>query len=161
MTRLLKDLPTFIYGTTRLGDRSVPRQQRLEVARAAVDRGLWMHTSRQYDEALEVLGETFADANASDAKARTPLIVKVGGGTAEDVRTTIAENLEPLGVEAIAIGQLSPVDGLENDLVAGGAALSRLKDLKEEALSAASCSRSFPGHPPVRSRRSEAVIWTI
>ena len=57
MTRLLRDLPTFIYGTTRRGDRSVPRQQRLKVARAAVDRGLWMHTSRQYDEALEVLGE--------------------------------------------------------------------------------------------------------
>ena len=134
MTRLLNDLPTFIYGTTRLGDKSVPRQQRLEVARAAVDRGLWMHTSRQYDEALEVLGETFADANASDAQARTPLIVKVGGGTAEDIRTTIAQNLKPLGVEAIAIGQLSPVDGLENDLVAGGAALSRLKELKDEGL---------------------------
>ena len=81
-TRLLRDLPTLIFGNTCLEDRSALRQQRLEVARGAVDRGLWMPTSRQYDEAIEVLGETFADAAASDTKTRTPLIVKVGGGIA-------------------------------------------------------------------------------
>jgi aryl-alcohol dehydrogenase-like predicted oxidoreductase len=134
MTRLLADLPPYIYGTTRLGDRSVPRQQRIAVARAAVERGLWMHTSRQYDEALEVLGEIFADTSKTEPGSQTPLIVKIGGGTAEDIRTTIAENLVPLGIESIAIGQLSPVEGLERDLLTGGAALSRLKDLKDEGL---------------------------
>ncbi len=134
MTRLLGDLPPYIYGTTRLGDRSVPRHQRLAVARAAVNRGLWMHTSRQYDEALEVLGEIFADEMTDRPGSGTPIIVKLGGGTAEDIRTTIAENLDPLGVESVTIGQLSPVEGLERDLLAGGAALSPLKDLKDEGL---------------------------
>jgi aryl-alcohol dehydrogenase-like predicted oxidoreductase len=129
MTRLLTDLMPFIYGTTRLGDASVPRAQRIAVAKSAVERGLWLHTSRQYDEALEVLGEVFDDTSIA-----APLIMKIGGGTASDIRATVAECIQPLGTDTIAIGQLSPVGALEAALLEGGPALDDLRALQTDGL---------------------------
>lgn len=130
MARPLRDLPPFVYGTTRLGHPDVPREQQRAMARTALAEGLWLHTSRQYDHALEVLGEAFAE----DPDAVPPLIVKLGGGTVEDVRTTVAENLGPLGIGSIALGQLNPVGRLAEDLVAGGSALDGLRALRSEGL---------------------------
>jgi aryl-alcohol dehydrogenase-like predicted oxidoreductase len=128
VTELLADLPPFIYGTTRLGHGDVPREQQRAMARSALDAGLWLHTSRQYDHALEVLGEAFAE----DPARVPPLIVKLGGGTADDVRQTLAENLGPLGLRSIAIGQLNPVGGLADALVSGGPLLDELRALRDE-----------------------------
>lgn len=75
------------------------------MARAVIDAGLWMHTSRQYDHALEVLAEAFDH----DRDKIPPLVVKIGGGTAADVRATIAANVDALRTDSVAIGQLSPV----------------------------------------------------
>ncbi|MET1004570.1 MAG: hypothetical protein ABWX96_03425, partial [Propionibacteriaceae bacterium] len=108
MTRLLADLPPYIYGTTRLGHADVPRDQQATMARAAIDAGLWLHTSRQYDHALEVLAEAFD----VDRARVPPLVVKLGGGTAADIRATLADNMGALRVDSIAIGQLNPVDEL-------------------------------------------------
>ena len=130
MPHPLSDLPPFVYGTTRLGHPDVPRGQQLDMARLALTTGLWMHTSRQYDHALEVLGEAFGE----NPEAIPPLIVKLGGGTSEEVRATIAENTGPLGIGSIAIGQLSPVGRLADDLVAGGLALDGLRAVREEGL---------------------------
>ena len=130
MASPLSDLPPYIYGTTRLGHSDVPRDQQLAMARTALATGLWMHTSRQYDHALEVLGEAFAE----NPDAIPPLIVKLGGGSADDVRETIAENLAPLGIGSIAIGQLNPVDQLAHDLVEGGARLDGLRRIRDEGL---------------------------
>jgi aryl-alcohol dehydrogenase-like predicted oxidoreductase len=130
VARLLSDLPPFIYGTTRLGDDDVPREQQLAMARSALEQGLWMHTSRQYHHALEVLGEAFAEA-----PDRVPsLVVKLGGGTAEDVRATIAANTGPLGVQQITLGQLSPTGALAEQLVSGGPVLDDLRAVKDEGL---------------------------
>lgn len=130
MARPLSDLPPFVYGTTRLGHPDVPRAAQLAMARTALAEGLWLHTSRQYDHALEVLGEAFAE----DPDAIPPLIVKLGGGTAREVRATLAENLGPLGVGSIALGQLNPVGQLADDLVAGGPALDAWRALLDEGL---------------------------
>lgn len=129
MPRLLADLPPYVYGTTRLGAEDVPRPQRLAVARAALDAGLWLHTSRQYGGALELLGEVLAERGSAPS-----LIVKIGGGTAADVRATIADNTGPLGVPGVTIGQLSPVEGLDVALVEGGTVLDDLRRLKDEGL---------------------------
>lgn len=130
MGRLLRDLPPYVYGTTRLGHDDVPRDQQLAMARAAIDAGLWLHTSRQYDHALEVLGEAFAEQ-----PDRIPnLIVKLGGGTTAKIRATLAENLEPLGIESIAIGQLNPTDELADALKSGGPMLAELQQIKAEGL---------------------------
>jgi len=130
MTRLLADLPPFIYGTTRLGHADVPRDQQLAMARAAIDAGLWMHTSRQYDHALEVLGEVFAE----NPDTVPPLIVKLGGGTAETVRATIEDNVEPLGIDSIAIGQLSATDEFAEQMVTGGPILDELRTIRDQGL---------------------------
>jgi len=130
VSSLLRDLPPFVYGTTRLGHADVPRERQLAMARTAVDAGLWLHTSRQYDHALEVLGEVFAE----QSDRVPPVIVKLGGGTADDVRATIAANTGPLGIERIELGQLNPVDALAEDLVIGGPALDGLRAIKDEGL---------------------------
>jgi aryl-alcohol dehydrogenase-like predicted oxidoreductase len=128
-SHLLGDLPRYIYGTTRLGHSDVPRDRRLAMAHTALDAGLWMHTSRQYDDALEVLGEAFA------SRAQVPpLIVKLGGGTANDVRETIAANIGPLGIDHVSIGQLSPVEELADDLLTGGPILADLRRVRDEGL---------------------------
>ena len=130
MATPLSDLPPFIYGTTRLGHPDVSREQQLAMARTALAAGLWMHTSRQYDHALEVLGEAFAE----NPDAIPPLIVKLGGGSADDVRATIAENLAPLRIGSIAIGQLNPVGQLGHDLIEDGARLDGLRRVRDEGL---------------------------
>lgn len=130
MSRLLADLPPFVYGTTRLGHGDVPRERQLAMARTAVDVGLWLHTSRQYDHALEVLGEVFAE----QPDRVPPLIVKLGGGTTGDIRATIAANTGPLGVERIELGQLNPVGALAEALASGGPLLSDLAAIKDDGL---------------------------
>jgi hypothetical protein len=124
------DLPPYIYGTTRLGDESIAREQRVAMARTVLNRGLWVHTSDQYGEALGVLGD--AITGRADAPST---IVKIGGGTADDVRATIRANIAPLGIDGVTVGQLSPVSGLEHALVEGDAGvLDGLRALKEEGL---------------------------
>lgn len=130
MARLLADLPPYVYGTTRLGHADVPREQQLDLARTAVDAGVWLHTSRQYDHALEVLGEAFAEK----PDQIPPVIVKLGGGTVADVRSTIADNVTPLGIESIAVGQLNPVGKLAEGLVSGNEVLGELQRLKDDGL---------------------------
>lgn len=130
MPRLLADLPPYVYGTTRLGHSDVLREQQAGMARTAIDAGLWLHTSRQYDHALEVLWQAFADSPS----AIPPLIVKIGGGTAADVRATITENSTPLGIDSIAIGQLSAVDEFAGEMVTCGGILSDLQRIKDEGL---------------------------
>jgi aryl-alcohol dehydrogenase-like predicted oxidoreductase len=128
--RLLTDLPPYIYGTTRLGEDVVPREQRVSIARSAMDAGLWLHTSRQYGQALELLGELFAERPG----ALPPVIVKIGGGSADDVRATIRENIQPLGLDTVTIGQLSPVDGLGEALAAGADVIGELQRIKDDGL---------------------------
>jgi aryl-alcohol dehydrogenase-like predicted oxidoreductase len=126
----LADLPPYIYGTTRLGHDDVPRDQQALMARTAIDAGLWLHTSRQYDHALEVLGGAFAE----DRTKVPPVIVKLGGGTADDVRATITENIEPLGISAIDIGQLTGAGALAEDMVSGGPTLADLQRIRDEGM---------------------------
>lgn len=127
MPRKLTDLPRYIYGTTRLGGDDVGRDQQRAMARAVLDAGLWIHTSRQYGHALELLGEVFAERNHTP-----PVIVKLGGTDAATVRATIADNVGPLGIEHVSIGQLSPVDGLDTGLVSGSEVLDALHRIKDD-----------------------------
>src|SRR4051812_17527855 len=99
---LLSDLSPYIYGTTRLGDEQIPFGERLNVARAAMDAGVWFHTSHTYGNALEVLRTAF-----DQDRARVPkLIVKIGWNDMAELRDIIHKNLEPLGLESLELGQL-------------------------------------------------------
>ncbi|MEP7356786.1 MAG: hypothetical protein ABI847_06065, partial [Anaerolineales bacterium] len=56
---LLADLSPYIYGTGRLGDEKIPFDERVRVARAAMEAGIWFHTSHTYGATLSVLRAAF------------------------------------------------------------------------------------------------------
>ncbi|MBN2393545.1 MAG: hypothetical protein JXR84_22620, partial [Anaerolineae bacterium] len=99
---LLSDLSSYIYGTTRLGDDKIAFDDRVAIARAAMDAGVWFHTSHTYGDALKVLRVAF-----DQDRARVPkLIVKIGWSTIEELRDVIHQNLDPLGLDSLDLGQL-------------------------------------------------------
>src|SRR5262249_55563967 len=101
-SRLLSDLPPYIYGTTRLGDEAIPFDERVKMARAAMEGTDWFHTSQTYGGALQVLRAAF-----DQDRARLPkLIVKIGWSRADELRQVIHQNIDPLGLDGLELGQL-------------------------------------------------------
>jgi aryl-alcohol dehydrogenase-like predicted oxidoreductase len=101
-SELLTDLSPYIYGTTRLGDEKIPFEDRVNVARAAMEGVDWFHTSHTYGNALQVLRAAF-----DQDRTRVPkLIVKIGWGHADELRDVIHQNLDPLGLEGLELGQV-------------------------------------------------------
>lgn len=136
-------LSPFIFGTTRLGHGDVPDERAREVARAARDAGVWFHTSRQYDDALEILGQVYDE----DRSRLPPTIYKIGGKDADDVRRVIAQNLEPLKRSSMEIGQLSPTQGVGAGLV-DGSVVRELERIREEGLVERFVMEVFPWTSP-------------
>jgi aryl-alcohol dehydrogenase-like predicted oxidoreductase len=124
----LHDLSPFIYGTTRLGDSTLPIDERVRVARAAMDHGVWFHTSHQYGDALSVLRAAF-----DQDRARVPrLIFKIGWNSVAEVRATVDQLTRTLGIEHMDIGQLCLNGELADDFAAGGPSVRALDDLRRE-----------------------------
>jgi predicted aldo/keto reductase-like oxidoreductase len=127
---LLADLPPYIYGTTRLGDNQIPFDDRVRMARVAMDAGIWFHTSHTYGNALEVLRAAFDQARAKVPK----LIVKIGWSSIPELRDIIRQNIEPLGVDHIELGQLCLGGELANNFARGGDCYQAFSRLKQEGL---------------------------
>jgi len=127
---LLADLPPYIYGTTRLGDSQIPFDDRVRMARVAMDAGIWFHTSHTYGNALEVLRAAFDQ----DRNKVPKLIVKIIGSTVDELRDIIRQNIEPLGVDNIELGQLCLGGKLANDFARGGDCYQAFSRLKQEGL---------------------------
>jgi aryl-alcohol dehydrogenase-like predicted oxidoreductase len=127
---LLADLPPYIYGTTRLGDSQIPFDDRVRMARVAMDAGIWFHTSHTYGNALEVLRAAFDQ----DRNKVPKLIVKIIGDTVDELRAVIRQNLKPLGVDNIELGQLCLGGELANDFARGGDCYQAFSRLKQEGL---------------------------
>src|SRR5208282_6278899 len=127
---LLADLPPYIYGTTRLGDSQIPFDDRVRMARVAMDAGIWFHTSHTYGNALEVLRAAFDQARAKVPK----LIVKIGWSSITELRDIIRQNLEPLGVDGMELGQLCLGGELADDFARGGDCYKEFSRLKQEGL---------------------------
>ena len=127
---LLSDLSPYIYGTTRLGDDKIPFTERVKIARAAMDAGVWFHTSHTYGNALEVLRTAF-----DQDRTRVPkLIVKIGWSSITELRDVIRQNLEPLGLDSLELGQLCLSGALADQFANGGACYQAFADLKKEGL---------------------------
>jgi predicted aldo/keto reductase-like oxidoreductase len=126
----LTDLSKFIYGTTRLGDDKIPFADRVQMAHVAMEAGVWFHTSHQYGDALKVLRAAF-DA---DRKRIPRIIFKIGWSSIEELRKTIRQNIEPIGVDQMDIGQLCLGGKLAEEFAAGGKCYDDFRKLREEGL---------------------------
>ncbi len=127
---LLSDISPYVYGTTRLGDQNIPFDDRVKIARAAMDAGVWFHTSHTYGNALEVLRKAFDQDRTKVPK----LIVKIGWNSVEEVRDVVRQNLEPLGLESMEVGQLCLGGKLAEEFASGGDCYRAFSLLKEEGL---------------------------
>ena len=136
----LNGITRYIYGTTRLGDDKIPRKERIKIAHAAMDAGVWFHTSRMYGNALEVLGEAFAEEPSKVPK----LIIKIGWDNINQLRGVIEENLKPLGVDRMQLGQLCLGGELAEDFAGGGKCYRVFQDLKDEGLVQGFVAEAFP-----------------
>jgi hypothetical protein len=127
---LLTDITPYVYGTTRLGDNKIPFEDRVEMAKAAIDTGVWFHTSHWYGNALEVLRSAFEIDRTKIPK----LIVKLGGDSIEQLEEDILKNLEPLGINNIELGQLCIGGRLAEEFANGGDIYKELQKIKRERL---------------------------
>ncbi|MBN1248784.1 MAG: hypothetical protein JXC32_14080 [Anaerolineae bacterium] len=129
-TDLLTDLSPYIYGTTRLGDQTIPFENRVAMARMAMDAGVWFHTSHTYGDALDVLRTAF-----DEDRSKVPnLIVKIGWNTIEELRDVIHQNTDPLGLEGLELGQLCLGGQLAEAFANGGDCYEEFAQIKAEGL---------------------------
>jgi predicted aldo/keto reductase-like oxidoreductase len=120
----------YIYGTTRLGDVKIPVAERVKIARAAMETGVWFHTSDQYGDAIQVLATAF-----SEARSRVPkLIFKVGGENITEMRSIIHRQIKPLGLDHMDIAQLCLGGDMAEQFRSGGACYDEFRRLRDEGL---------------------------
>ena len=123
---LLRDISPYVYGTTRLGDSKIAFNERVKITRNAMEAGVWFHTSHTYGDALQVERTAFDQ----DRKKVPKLIVKIISSTITGLWDVIHQNLEPLGLESLELGQLCLGGALAEDFANGGecyAALTRIR----------------------------------
>lgn len=151
MTDSISTISRYIYGTTRLGDENISRDARLDIARRAVQSGVWFHTSRMYGEALEVLGQVFAE----DPDRTPKLVIKIGWDQLAQLRQTIQENVQPMGVAGVQLGQLCLQGDLAEDFARGGECYREFQALKDEGLVQGLVVEAFPwtSDPSLRAIR--------
>ena len=130
MSNSLSDLSPYIYGTTRLGDDSIAFNERVKIARMAMDANVWFHTSHQYNNALQVLRAAFDEERSKVPK----LIIKIGGESIADFRGDLRKNLEPLGLKKLDIAQICIGGNLAQEFANGGNCYKEFKQIKEEGL---------------------------
>jgi hypothetical protein len=129
-TDLLTDLSPYVYGTTRLGDDKIPFDERVQVARAAMQKVDWFHTSHTYGDALQVLRTAF-----DQDRTRVPkLIVKIGWSRTDELRDVIHQNIDPLGLDGLELGQLCLGGELAEEYMNGGRCYDEFARIKADGL---------------------------
>ena len=118
----------FTFGTTRLADESIPFPDRVKMARAAMDTGVWFHTSHDYGNAFGVLRAAFDEDRASVPK----MIFKISGNTEQEMLAVIEKSKESLGVGCIDIMQVCLGDPAGNESRTGGPICETMLRLKRE-----------------------------
>lgn len=129
-TKLLTDITPYVYGTTRLGDDKIAFDERVKVARAAMDANIWFHTSHTYGNALKVLRTAFDQEPTKIPK----LIVKIGWTNINELRDVINQNLGPLGLDGLELGQLCLSGALADEYANGGKCYEVFQQIKQEGL---------------------------
>jgi len=152
-------LSKYIYGTTRLGDSKIPADDRVKIARTAMESGVWFHASRQYGDALEVLGRAF-DQNRSQVPR---LFFKIGNNNLAELRANIGEQLAPLGIDHMDVGQLCLSGEYAEEFRRGGQCYADFRRLKDEGLVRNFVFEVFPWtsevpYDALKSGRTKGII---
>jgi len=105
-------------------------EDRVGIARLAMNAKVWFHTSDQYGEALQVLRTAFEQ----DAPHIPPVIVKIGWESVEQIREQILKQIGALGLRKMDIGQLCLGGSLAEEFKTGGACYEGLLALKAEGI---------------------------
>ena len=129
-TKILTDITPYVYGTTRLGDDKIPFDDRVKVARSAMDADIWFDTSHTYGDALKVLRAAFDQEPAKIPK----LIVKIGWSNINELRDVIHQNIDPLGLNGLELGQLCLSGALADDYANGGKCYEVFEQIKQDGL---------------------------
>lgn len=129
-TKLLSDVSPYVYGTTRLGDAKIPFDDRVKVARTVMNADIWFHTSHTYGDALKVLRVAFDEERAKVPK----LIAKIGWTNINELRDVIHQNIDPLGLDHLELGQLCLSGALADDFANGGKCYEVFNQIKQEGL---------------------------
>jgi predicted aldo/keto reductase-like oxidoreductase len=156
---LLTDMTPFVYGTTRLGDDKIPFDDRVEMARAAMDTGVWFHTSRWYGNALDVLRKAFDYDRLKIPK----LIIKLGGDNISQFREDILKQINNLGISKIDVGQICIGGDLASEFANGGNCFKEFRKIKEEGLVDRFVMEVFPWtsdapYSAIKSGYTEGII---
>jgi predicted aldo/keto reductase-like oxidoreductase len=126
----LAGLSKYVFGTANLRDKNIPFETRVNMARGAIETGVWFHTSHTYGTTLEVLRTAF-----DQDRSRVPkLIVKIGWSKFSELRDVIRQNIEPLGIDHIDVGQLCLSGELAEQFRAGGKCHDDFRSLQSEGL---------------------------
>jgi aryl-alcohol dehydrogenase-like predicted oxidoreductase len=145
------DISAYVYGTTRLGDEKIPFDERVKVARAAMESGVWFHTSHTYGAAEQVLRAAF-----DQDRQKTPkLIVKLGWSSMPEMWDVTRQNLKAMGLESLDLGQLCMSGPLAEEFATGGACYAELARMKAEGLVKKFVVEVFPwtSNVPLRAIR--------
>jgi predicted aldo/keto reductase-like oxidoreductase len=113
-----------------LGDDKIPFDSRVKVARRAMDADIWFHTSHTYGDALKVLRTAFDEERTKVPK----LIVKIGWTNINELRDVIHQNIDPLGLDGLELGQLCLTGALADDYATGGKCYDVFNQIKQEGL---------------------------
>lgn len=126
----LNDVSNYIYGTTRLGEESIPRAERIAIAKKAMDSCEWFHVSDQYGTAIHVLADAFKEV----PNIRPKMIFKIEAERMDQMREVIHNNIDPLGVGYMDIGQLCLRDRTAADFCPGSTGYEEYSKIKSEGL---------------------------
>jgi hypothetical protein len=149
----LSSVSSYVYGTTRLGDESLPLEDRIAIARQAINAGVWIHTSDQYGEALKVLAVAIRETKVP------PQFFKIGHDSVDQIRQSMISQLETIGLGEMTVGQLCLGGDMATAFANGEDAAFELNELKTESRVSSYVLEVFPwisGTPLQALRRGHA-----
>ena len=134
----LHSVSSYVYGTTRLGDESIPLEDRIAIAREAIEAGVWIHTSDQYGEGLKVLAVAIRETRVP------PQFFKVGHDSVDQIRQSMISQLGTIGLGEMTVGQLCLGGDMATAFANGDDAAFELNELKTEGRVSSYVLEVFP-----------------
>ncbi|MFW5850711.1 MAG: aldo/keto reductase [Bacteroidota bacterium] len=137
---MVDTLSPYVYGTTRLGDESIPEQERIQTALEVMNQDIWIHTCHKYGDSLDILRKAF-----EQEPTKIPnIIMKIWGGTKQELIDGVKVNLDRMGVDSLDMGQLCIGGEFAESLAEGGDAVQVLQEIRESGLIKSFVYEVFP-----------------